>query len=150
MFEIYNLVSMIQSDRPELGSIQERIESISSDFSKNFNNTFITGNGLRRDEHVYQDRQVVDAYTRAGYRLESNDEDEIDSHAVIKLAGWGAKGLVVHPLAVCVSNPGPQINATFNVRATTTFGGTCMHWRTGLATSNDALPCRGYLPRWIH
>ncbi|KAI0248060.1 kinase-like domain-containing protein [Lactifluus subvellereus] len=103
--EIYNLVSIIQSDRPELGNIQERIELLSSDLSKNFKDTFMskrtqydtneggskptkrprsspggqggnTGNGLRHGEHVYHDRQVVDAFTRAGYTLESNDEDE--------------------------------------------------------------------------
>jgi hypothetical protein len=32
---------------------------------------------LRRGEHVYHDRQVVDAITRAGYKLESYDDDEI-------------------------------------------------------------------------
>jgi hypothetical protein len=83
MFEIYNLVSIIQSDRPELGNIQERIGLLSSDLSKNFKDTFMsksthcdTDNGLRDGEHVYHDRQVVDAFTRAGYTLESNDEDE--------------------------------------------------------------------------
>jgi len=35
-----------------------------------------TGNALRRGEHVYHDRQVVDAFTQAGYTLESDDEDE--------------------------------------------------------------------------
>ena len=77
---------MIQSDRSELGSlsIQERIGLLGSDLSKNFNDTFLskrmrgdnTGNGLRRGEHVFHDLQVVDAFTRAGYTLESNDEDE--------------------------------------------------------------------------
>jgi len=43
-----------------------------------------------------------------------------DSHAGIKPASWGAKGLVVP--SVCVSNPGPQVEVSFNVRATTTFG----------------------------
>ena len=33
-------------------------------------------NGLRRGGDVYHDPQVVDAFTRAGYTLESNDEDE--------------------------------------------------------------------------
>ncbi|KAI0254966.1 hypothetical protein BJV78DRAFT_807834 [Lactifluus subvellereus] len=42
IFEIYNLVSMIQSDRPELGNIQERIGLLCSDLSKNFNDTFMT------------------------------------------------------------------------------------------------------------
>jgi len=53
-----------------------------------------------------------------------------DSHAGVKRAGWGAKGLVVP--SVCVPNLGPQVNVTFNVNATTFFGGTCMHCRTGL------------------
>ena len=53
-----------------------------------------------------------------------------DSHAGIKPASWGAKGLVVP--SVCIPNPGPKVNATFNVRAFTTFGGTCMLWRTKL------------------
>ncbi len=57
-----------------------------------------------------------------------------DSYAGIKPAGWGAKGLVVP--SVCVPNPGPQVNATFNVNATTFFGGTCMHWSTGLDNDN--------------
>ncbi len=35
-----------------------------------------TGNGLRRGKHIFHDLQVVDAFTRAGYTLESNDEDE--------------------------------------------------------------------------
>jgi hypothetical protein len=48
---------------------------------RTLNDTFMsegdnTDNGLRRGEHVYQDRRVVDAFTRAGYTLESNDEDE--------------------------------------------------------------------------
>ena len=75
---------MIQSDRSELGTIQERIGLLGSDLSKNFNDTFLskrmrgdnTGNGLRRGEHVFHDLQVVDAFTRAGYMLESNDEDD--------------------------------------------------------------------------
>jgi len=103
MFEIYNLVSIIQSDRPVLGSIQEhKMGLLGSDVQRNFQSTFMSkwtrgntdgdadkspkrsrvshggqgGNGLRRGEHVYHDRQVVDAFTRAGYTLESNDEDE--------------------------------------------------------------------------
>ncbi|KAH9964027.1 hypothetical protein BJV74DRAFT_304161 [Russula compacta] len=36
MFEIYNLVSLIQSDRPELGSIKDRIRLLGFDLSKNF------------------------------------------------------------------------------------------------------------------
>jgi len=71
-----------------------------------------------------------------------------DSRAGVKPASWGAKGLVVP--SVCVSNPGPQVFVTFNVKATTFFGGTCMHWRTSwISTSNNAPPLREYLPRWI-
>ena len=57
-----------------------------------------------------------------------------DSHAGVKPEGWGAKGLVVP--SVCVSNPGPQVNVTFNVNATTFFGGTCIYWRTRLDNDN--------------
>jgi glucoamylase len=47
-----------------------------------------------------------------------------DSHTGIKPAGWCAKGLVVP--SVCVSNPWPQVDATFSVNATTFFGlGVC-------------------------
>jgi glucoamylase len=53
-----------------------------------------------------------------------------DSYAGIKPAGWGAKGLVVP--SVCVSYSGPQVGVTFNVNATTFFGGTCMHRRIRL------------------
>ena len=35
---------------------------------------------------------------------------------------WGASGLVVP--SVCVPNPGPTVQATFNVAATTQWGGT--------------------------
>jgi hypothetical protein len=98
MFEIYNLVSIIQSDRSEFGRIQERIKLLGSDVLNNFKETFISqggqgGNGLRRGEHVYQDRQVVDAFTRAGYTLESNDEDE---------NGWAPLNQVKQPSTVSV------------------------------------------------
>jgi hypothetical protein len=81
MFELYNLASIIQSDRPELGSIQERIALLGSDLSKNFKEIFMskrTHGDTDEDVsgHVYHDRQVVDAFTRAGYTLESNEEDE--------------------------------------------------------------------------
>jgi hypothetical protein len=67
---------MIQGDRPELGNIQERVGLLNSDLSKNFNDTFMSKRTHNTGEHVYHDRQVVDAFTRAGYTLESNDEDE--------------------------------------------------------------------------
>lgn len=66
--------------------LEERIGLLNSDLSKNFKDTFIwkrsynTGNGLQHDEHAYHDCQVVDAFARAWYTLESNDEDE---------KGWG-------------------------------------------------------------
>jgi glucoamylase len=44
------------------------------------------------------------------------------AHAGIKPASWGATGLIVP--SVCVPNPGPQVSVTFNVNATTQFGGT--------------------------
>jgi hypothetical protein len=101
MFEIYNLVSMIQSDRPELGSIKGRIGLLGSDLSKNFNDTFMSkmieggnaGNDLWRGEHVFHDLQVVDAFTRAGYTLESNDEDE---------NGWAPLNQVKQPKTLSV------------------------------------------------
>ena len=86
IFELYNLVSIIHSDEPVPGSNQERIGLLGSDVDKNFQDTFTSkrthgdtsgdANGLRRGENVYHDPQVVDAFTRAGYTLESNDEDE--------------------------------------------------------------------------
>ena len=45
------------------------------------------------------------------------------SHAGVKPTSWGASGLTVP--AECVPNPGPQVSVTFNVQATTQFGGTC-------------------------
>jgi hypothetical protein len=105
MFEIYNLISIMQSDRPEDEGIEERIRTLASDIKSNFPHTLTskrtqgdtdedggspakspkrgrvgqggnTGLGLRCGEHVYQDRQVVESFTQAGYTLESNDENE--------------------------------------------------------------------------
>jgi hypothetical protein len=61
-----------------LASIQERIGLLSSDLSKYFEETFMSKQTHDHDtgEDVYYDRQVVDAFTRAGYTLLSNDEDE--------------------------------------------------------------------------
>jgi hypothetical protein len=76
MFELYNLALTIPSEVSE----GDRIASLKSDLLENFKESFSkrtrddTGNG--RGEQVYHDRQVVDAFTRAGYTLESNDEDE--------------------------------------------------------------------------
>jgi glucoamylase len=51
------------------------------------------------------------------------------SRASVEPASWGASGLTVP--AVCLPNPGPQVSVTFNVNATTQFGGTCarIFWR---------------------
>ena len=106
MFENYNLVSMIHNDTLALGNIRERIGSLNSDIQNEYKDAFtskktngdaggdvttpskrprggqggITGNGMRCDEHVYDDLQVVDAFTRAGYTLESytleSDDEE--------------------------------------------------------------------------
>lgn len=95
---------------------------LGSDLSKNFKDTFMskmtqgdtgedatkppkrarvshtgqgdnTGNGVQRGEHVYHDRQVIDAFTRAGYTLESNDEDE---------NGWAPLNQVEQPTTLSV------------------------------------------------
>jgi len=42
IFEIYNLVSIIQSDRPGLGSIQGCIGLLGSNLSNNFKDTFMS------------------------------------------------------------------------------------------------------------
>jgi hypothetical protein len=104
MFELYNLVSIIQGDGPEPGNIEDRIKSLTSYISNNFHETLYSkkthrdadeggnnpakrnrvgegqgrniGLGLRYGEHVYEDPEVVKGFTRAGYTLESNDEDE--------------------------------------------------------------------------
>ena len=39
-------------------------------------------------------------------------------------ASWGAQGLAVP--SICVPNPGAQVFVTFNMNATTKFGGTCI------------------------
>jgi len=102
-FEMYNLLSVILSDTPELPDTRRTITLLTSDIKQIFKNTFTskrthpdtdeggtspnkrshkgqggnTGNALRHGEHVYHDRQVVDAFTWAGYKLESYDDDEI-------------------------------------------------------------------------
>jgi hypothetical protein len=108
MFEIYNLASIIQSDRSEFGSIQDRITLLDSVVSEECKETFMskpphesersqrsgtgqggdTGNDLHRGEDVYEDPQVIDEFTRAGYTLESNDEDD---------EGWAPLNQVKQP-----------------------------------------------------
>ena len=76
---MYNLLSVILSDTPELPNTRRFINLLKSDIRKVYKKTFTsnTGNALRHGEDVYHDRQVVDAFTRAGYKLESYDDDEI-------------------------------------------------------------------------
>jgi hypothetical protein len=102
IFEMYNLLSVILSDRPELLKSQRHLMQDLKTSLKHIKHTFTskrtntdageggtapnkrsrkgqggnTGNVSRRGEHVYHDHQVVDAFTRAGYKLVSNDEDE--------------------------------------------------------------------------
>jgi glucoamylase len=68
------------------------------------------------------------------------------SRAGVKPASWGAEGLIVP--SKCVANPGPVITATFNVNATTVFGGMCMLWHASWISSSNDVP-REHLPRWI-
>lgn len=100
---MYNLLSVILSDTPELPDTRRTISLLKSDIKKSYKDTFMskrtqpdtgeggtgpnkrshkgqggnTGNALRDGEDVYNDRQVVDAFTGAGYKLESYDDDEI-------------------------------------------------------------------------
>ena len=102
MFELYNLASIIQSDRPEVEAIEEHIALLNDGVSKNFTEGFMSkrthdtgddgppskrirtimrgqggGTGMQLGEHdVYDDCEVVNAFTRAGYTLKSNNEDE--------------------------------------------------------------------------
>jgi hypothetical protein len=77
---MYNLLSIILNDIPELPDTRRTISLLKSDIRQNFKNTFTskrtqpnTGEG----GNVYHDRQVVGAFTRAGYKLESYDDDGI-------------------------------------------------------------------------
>jgi hypothetical protein len=104
MFELYNLVSIIQSDKPEPGDIRKHIKSLNSYISNKYHDTMYSkrthrdadedgnspakqsrarggqagniGLGLQYGEHVYEVSEVVKGFTRAGFTLESNDEDE--------------------------------------------------------------------------
>jgi len=96
IFELYNLASVDQSKGSPFKGMQERIELLNVELSDNFEDTFMSekrtqddtskdgtrpkrsrkGGNTRNGEQVYHDREVGDAFTRAGYTLESNDEDE--------------------------------------------------------------------------
>jgi hypothetical protein len=77
MFEIYNLVSIIRRDRPELTGTHDLINSLNSHLSNDFKETFMSKRTHIDDgEQVYHNRQVIDAFSRAGYTLRSDDEDE--------------------------------------------------------------------------
>ncbi len=109
---------MIRSDRPPPESVQRRIKLLKFELWKNFADSFMsklskrtkddtdgddrsikrskggnTGNSSRHGEHVYHDHQVVDAFTRAGYTLESNDEDE---------NGWAPLNQVKQPSTLSI------------------------------------------------
>ncbi len=109
---------MIRSDRPPPESVQRRIKLLKFELGKNFTDSFMsklskrtkddtddddrstkrpkgdnTDNGSRRGEHVYHDHQVVDAFTREGYTLESNDEDE---------NGWAPLNQVKQPSTLSI------------------------------------------------
>ena len=119
IFEMYNLLSVIQSDRPEIPGTKGKIDLLKSEINKNNKFAFTserthpdtgeggtgskkqshkgqggnTGNALRHGDHVYHDRQVVDAFTRAGYKLETYDDDEI---------GWEPMNEVKQPSTTSV------------------------------------------------
>ena len=76
IFELYNLVSVMKSDRLKLEGMGDRIGLLNEELSANFDDTFMSKRTCDTREDVYHDRQVIDAFTRAGYTLESNDEDE--------------------------------------------------------------------------
>jgi hypothetical protein len=77
---MYNLVSII-SEGPDSKDAVRRVKLLNSDISERFEPGFFmtkrthlhSDNG--EGEHVY-DSHVVDAFSQAGYTLESNDEDE--------------------------------------------------------------------------
>ena len=83
------MLSVIQSDRPELPGTRQLISLLKSDVQNHFKHIYMsnTGNVLRPGEHVrvYDDSQVVDAITRAGYKLESYDGDEDEDEDGIRL-----------------------------------------------------------------
>ena len=76
IFELYNLVSVMKSDRLKLEGMGNRIRLLNQELSANFDDTFMSKRTCDTSEDVYNDRQVVNAFTRAGYTLESNNEDE--------------------------------------------------------------------------
>ena len=76
IFELYNLVSVIKSNRLQLEGMGDRINMLNEELSANFDDAFMSKRTCDTREDVYHDRQVIDAFTRAGYTLKSNDEDE--------------------------------------------------------------------------
>ena len=90
MFELYNLVSIIQIDRSGPGNIAARIESLTSYILNNFRETFyfITthtgsdadqdgnniGLGVQYGEDVYEDPEVVKGFTQAGLTLDEYED----------------------------------------------------------------------------
>jgi hypothetical protein len=85
IFELYNLASIDQSKGSPFKGMQEHIKLLNVKLSDNFEDTFMSEkrmqddtskDGTRNGKQVYHDHEVVDAFTQAGYTLESNDEDE--------------------------------------------------------------------------
>ena len=66
----------MKSDRLKLEGMGDRIRLLNQELSANFDDTFMSKRTCDTSEDVYNDRQVVNAFTRAGYTLESNNEDE--------------------------------------------------------------------------
>ena len=71
------------------------------------------------------------------------------SHAGVQPASWGASGLTVPP--VCARDTGPQVIVTFNVQATTQFGGACARTSnesSGIVLTDD-VGRRKHIHRWL-
>jgi glucoamylase len=69
------------------------------------------------------------------------------SRAGVVPAGWGASGLTVP--AKCASNPGPQVSVTFNVQATTQWGGTCALPESSSVVLKGGMELRAHIRRWF-
>ena len=104
MFKLYNLVLIMESDGSEPGDTKADIQSLNTYILENFCETLYLktthcdadedgnsptkrncahgaqaddiGLGIQYDKHVYKGPKVVKGFTRAGFMLELNDEDE--------------------------------------------------------------------------
>ena len=75
------------------------------------------------------------------------------SHAGVQPASWGASGLTVPPVCarLAARDTGPQVIVTFNVQATTQFGGACAHVSnesSGIVLTDD-VGRRKHIYRWL-